>query len=567
MKHEKSLSRSAQKSKHERPTIVLKPGKLRRAVREAADALRGRAEEFMIFQRGGELVRAYRLRSRHKDRQLRRSKGSMLLEPLNATALTDVFNRVAIWMQLSKDGIRAVDCPSKVAKTYLSRTGRWHVPLLAGIISAPILREDGTVLARPGYDAQTELFFDSGQDWPVISERPTRADAENALQILRGPFSEFPFISESDCAAHIAAILSAIQRPLLKVCPIFGYSAPMQRSGKSLLAESVAVIATGKPAAATAVSGEREEMRKMITSVLREGHSIVNLDNVDHPLASPDLAKALTQTEYQDRALGTNRMLRLPTCVLWTATGNNLAFRKDLSSRALLSRIVPNMERPEERRFKIENLKEYLMEHRPQLVVAALTILRAYHVAGRPRQQVKPWGGFDDWSASIREPLVWLGLADPYETRDTVLADDPEREASLAALHALHKKFEDDEFTAKRIMRHCNAPSTLRTVMEVAAVGERHKEFDSQSLGWWLRRNRDKILGGLRLVSPGEGSGVARWQVLKVSGGHGGHGGQSPAGGVMVGCFPGLGNTPAKDGTIKRFPRFPRFPRLPRERQ
>jgi len=555
MKHEESLSRSAEKSKHERPTIRLEPGKLPRAVGQAESALRGRSEEFGIYQRGGELVRAFCLPERHDDRQVRRPKGSVLLEPLSSTALTDVVNRIAKWKQTKSEGhIRAVDCPPKIAAIYLSRTGSWHVPVLAGIISAPILREDGTILAQPGYDEESGLLLVSGEDWPAIPERPTRADAETALKILRAPFEEFPFVAEEDFAVHVACTLTAIVRRVLGACPIFGYSAPAQRSGKSLLAESVAIIATGKPAAATAISGDREEIRKMITSVLREGLPIVNLDNVEHPLSSSDLAKAITQPEYQDRALGQNRMLRLLTNVLWTATGNNLIFRGDLSSRALLSRIDARVESPESRTFQIPQLVDHIRRHRKVLVVAALTILRAYHVAGRPRQQVKPWGGFDDWSASIREPLVWLGLADPCETRTVVLTDDPDREESLAALRALHMEFEDDEFTTKRIMRHCNS-GTLRTAMEAVDVG-RHKEINSRSLGWWLRRTKDRILGGMQLKQLGKSSGVARWQVVKITSGQSGHGGQSPAGGAMVRRFPRLGNTPAKDGTIKRFPRL-----------
>jgi hypothetical protein len=332
---------------------------------------------------------------------------------------------------------------------------------LAGIISAPILREDGSILDTSGYDPATGLYLVSAEDSPRIPEQPTFADAKSAVRTLLAPFAEFPFVSDQDRSVHIACILTAIQRPLLKACPIFGYSAPTQRSGKSLLAESVAIIASGKPAAATAISGDREEIRKMITSVLREGHSIINLDNVEHPLTSPDLAKAITQSEYQDRALGTNKMLRLPTGVLWTATGNNLSFRRDLSSRALLCRIDPQMESPESRAFKIPHLGDYLKMNREDLVAAALTILRAFYIAGRPRQQVKPWGGFDDWSASIREPLVWLGLADPCETRTVVLADDPEREESRLALRALYKKFKDKEFRTKDILQSVSLSKKL----------------------------------------------------------------------------------------------------------
>ena len=145
-------------------------------------------------------------------------------------------------------------------------------------------------------------------------------------------------------------------------------------------------------------------------------------------------------------------MLRLPTGVLWTATGKNLSFRGDLSSHALQCRIDARVESPEARTFQIPHLRTFIEHNRNDLVVAALTILRAYHIAGRPRQQVKPWGGFDEWSASIREPLIWLELADPCETRTVVLADDPEREESLAAVRALYKVFRDEEFTSKRIV-------------------------------------------------------------------------------------------------------------------
>lgn len=542
-KYKNRASHSTAYFSDERPKIVLEAGRLPDATDQAEDALLHHCEQLRIFQRAGELVRIVSLPDRQVNGQLSRPKGSVQLELLSNTALTDVFNRIACWRSRKKGRI---DCPSKIASFYLSRVGSWRLPLLAGIISAPILREAGSVLEKRGYDAATGLYLVSGNDSPQIPERPTRDDAKEALKSLRLPFCQFPFVADHDFAVHIACILTAIQRPLLKACPIFGYTAPAQRSGKSLLAESVATIAMGKPAPATVISNDREEIRKMITSALREGHSIINLDNVVYPLASPDLAKAITQSEYQDRALGTNRMLRLPTSVLWTATGNNLLFRGDLSSRALLSRIDAEVESPEARTFQIPHLRDFMERNRGGLVAAALTILRAYHVAGRPRQHVKPWGGFEDWSASIREPLVWLGMADPCETRTAVQADDPEREESLTALRALNEKFGNDEFTAKRIIRHCKS-AKLRTALECVAVG-RHQEIDAVRLGWWLRRTRDRICGGLRLEVAGKQSGSNRWKIVEVPGGQGGHGGQSRGTGVMR--FVRL-----KPGTIMRFPK------------
>ncbi|MGA8010945.1 MAG: hypothetical protein WB949_00775 [Candidatus Acidiferrales bacterium] len=538
MRNRESVSDSAEKSGLERSTIVLKPGRLPVAVDQAEDALLSRCEKLRVFQRGGQLVRVISLPDQRKDRPLRRPRGSAQLELLSSTALTEILNRIAYWMRKSSGATVRVDCPPKIAAFYMSRTGSWRVPLLTGIISAPILRDDGSVLDEPGYDAATGLYLGSDEDWSRVPDQPTRSDAKASLRVLLTPFSEFPFVSDADRSVHVACVLTAIQRRLLGACPIFGYSAPAQRSGKSMLAESVAIIAMEKPAPATAISGEREEIRKMITSALCEGHSMINLDNVEHPLSSPDLAKAITQTEYQDRALGENRMLRLLTNVLWTATGNNLTFRGDLSSRALLCRIDARVESPETRTFKIPQLVDFLKTNRKHLVAAALTILRAYETAGRPRQDIKPWGGFNEWSASIREPLIWLGLADPCETRTVVLADDPEREESLSAVRALYKVFKDEEFTSKRIVDECGSRNSLKAAMLTAAAGHQ-KEIDSRSVGWWLRRVHDRILGGLRVEISRKASGVARWRVVEAPGGQSGHGGQLPV---------------ARDG-IRRFPR------------
>ena len=536
------------------PAIVLLPGQLPEAVDRAEAALLPLCERLGIFQRAGELVRVVSLPELRADAYLKRVKGTIQLESLNATVLTELFNRIAEWRRPKGRTTVTTDCPQKIASFYLSRRGSWRVPVLAGIVAVPLLKKDANLLDRPGYDEPSCLYLASELDVSSIPNRPTPDDAKAALETLTAPFAEFPFVSAQDRSVHAAAILTAIQRPLLRACPLFGYSAPTQRSGKSQLPESVAIIAVGRPAAATAVSHDEEEIRKMITSTLREGHTIVNLDNLEHSLASPSLAKAITQSEYEDRALGTNRMLRLPTNVLWTATGNNLALRGDLAKRALLCRIDPRSEAPETRTFKISNLKDHLEESRADLIAAALTILRAYELAGRPRQNVKPWGGFEYWSASIREPLVWLGMADPCETRSSVLADDPEREESLTILRALHREFENDEFTVKRIMRHCESHGRLRSAIESMVVG-RNKEIDSRKLGWWLRRNRNRITGGLRLESTGTESGSARWRIVVIDGGHEGQGVQSHRASVSASSYAGRGNIPAQDGTIKRFPR------------
>ena len=75
-------------------------------------------------------------------------------------------------------------------------------------------------------------------------------------------------------------------------------------------------------------------------------------------------------------------------------------------------------ERPEERTgFRHPNLGAWIAENRPRLQSAAMTILSAYCRAGRPAQNLTPYGSFEGWSALVRQAVVWVGMPDPCVTR------------------------------------------------------------------------------------------------------------------------------------------------------
>jgi hypothetical protein len=210
--------------------------------------------------------------------------------------------------------------------------------------------------------------------------------------------------------------------------------------------------------------------------------------------------------------------LRLPTNVLWTATGNNPTFQGDLSSRVLLCRIDSGLERPEERNFRIPNLSKLLLVNRERLITAALTILRAHHVAGRPSQKVIAWGGFEDWSRSIREPLVWLGLPDPCATRKHVVADDPEREEAAAIFAAWHDGFENKSATVKEAVELAKTDVGLHDALSAVALARHDDKLDTRRIGHWLRKWENRRVGGLQLSRDGESHHAICWRVLKPSG-------------------------------------------------
>ena len=95
-----------------------------------------------------------------------------------------------------------------------------------------------------------------------------------------------------------------------------------------------------------------------------------------------------------------------------------MAIRADTARRVCHIRLESPHERPEERTdVKRPHLLRWVTERREELLAGALTILKAYHLAGRPDFGLKPWGSFESWSALVRNALVWCGLPDPGETR------------------------------------------------------------------------------------------------------------------------------------------------------
>ena len=73
-------------------------------------------------------------------------------------------------------------------------------------------------------------------------------------------------------------------------------------------------------------------------------------------------------------------------------------------------------------------------------MAAALTLLRAFIVAGRPGlSEIEPFGRFEDWSNLVRGALIWLGEADPCNTRGMIVQQDNKREALTALMNAWQK--------------------------------------------------------------------------------------------------------------------------------
>lgn len=500
--------------RHDSRRVVRMTGGELPEVVTAAEAALFDTGDHGVYQRGGLLVRVVRMESLTIRRGFRRPAGALVIVPLETANIVDLFTR-ATRFERSKgnDEWRPIDCPDRVAKVYLARRGEWRAPSLMGIIEAPTLRPDGSILERSGYDEATGLLYAPGETtFEAVPDHPTRDTALAALERLLELLDGFPFLEESDRSVALSAILSGLVRKSLNSAPLHAFTAPKARTGKTHLADLTSLFATGRPCAVMSqnVADETEEKKRLLATLLA-GDPVVCIDNIEYPLKSPALCQALTQESITDRVLGFSRNATAPTNVLFQATGNNLRVEGDLTARTLLCRLDAGVERPEERRFDV-NLYEAVPQQRPELVPAALTILRAYHVAGRPRQALPPWGGFDEWSDWVRSSLVWLGRADPALTRRVVEQSDPVRQGLCSLLTAWKQAFGTRVVGAGEVVSETSSNEALRAVLRDVA-GNNRGEISTRRLGHYLAKHADRIEGGLVVRRAGEYQGSAQWKV------------------------------------------------------
>jgi len=494
-----------------RPSIEVREGEQPRLVEEAQSALI--ASRAGIYQRGGQLVRIVRLDDTAKMHGVERRAGSVVIVAVTKEYLTLAMARAASWSRYDgrKKKLASVNPPPGLASTLLAMSGEWRFPPLTGIIAAPTLRSDGSVLDKPGYDAASGLYADFDREaFPPIPSAPTHADAIAALGVLQDLLAEFEFSggrNGASAAAAVAAIMTACVRHTLPIAPGYGLNAHKAGSGKTTLGHTIAGIATGHDAAVMPLADDENEVRKSLLAVLMAADLIVLVDNINAPVDSAAVCAALTSQTYKDRVLGESRTVSLPTAATWLFNGNNLEFVGDLTSRILMATLDPQCEQPEARAFT-RDISAYVAQHRGELVRAVLTIPLAHMAAGAPAMDTTR-SRFRDWDRLVRLPLIWAGAADPLATQSELRTSDPIRAALVGVMTAWVEKFRHQAATVAEASnaatkcedgRHVH-PRLHEALTEIA--GERNGTINARRLGRWLAKHLRRIEGGRRFEDAG----------------------------------------------------------------
>ena len=286
-----------------RPVVRIVAGQVPRMANEAEQALIDAGAT--IYSRSGVLVRPITDIVPAADK---RATQTAKLKALTRENMAEALSLAAEFQRFNtrKDDWTTIDPPTSVVALLLAREGQWRLPRVAGVITTPTLRPDGSLLSEPGYDPATRLYLTQNEDlrMPDIPERPSRAEAERALQLLSDLLTGFPFVEPIDKAVALSCLMTPALRGALPTAPLQAINAPTPGTGKSFLIDLAATISTGRLCPVIAAGKTEEETEKRLASLLIAGVPIVSIDNVSEPIGGDFLCQFTERPLVHCRILG-----------------------------------------------------------------------------------------------------------------------------------------------------------------------------------------------------------------------------------------------------------------------
>jgi putative DNA primase/helicase len=281
------------------------------------------------------------------------------------------------------------------------------------------------------------------------------------------------------------------------------------------------VISTGK---------DEIEMEKRLGAALMTGQPLISIDNISGELGGDALCQIIERPVVDIRVLGQSKNMRIEARgTSLYATGNNFTLVGDVCRRVITINLDAGVERPELRQFDFDPIDRVLTD-RGKYIAAALTVCRAYFVAGRPDKAPK-LASFEGWSDTVRSALLWLGKDDPVKSMELARQEDPERLEQSEMLEAWSEvfgigsnyrvKLADVVLRADAMSREKEdgdlGPTYPRLNAALKVVGQRYLQKpvlpDARMLGKWLQRFKGNPVNGKKFVNLPDPKHGGQWWV------------------------------------------------------
>lgn len=436
--------------------------------------------------------------------------------------LKDFAERNAAYERPGEKGIMH-DCsiPADIISRILAKNGERNLPKLNGLLSAPTIKLDGSIIQTPGYDEASGMYLQiKGQEFPTIPDQISDEDILYSTSRLLEPFDKFAFSNSTSRSVLLAALLTAVVRSSVKTRPAFAFDAPAAGSGKTLLGSCVSALGGGTGATQPAIEDD-DELRKVFTTLLRQGTSDIFLDNVIGILDGAAINHLLTAPIYQGRILGQSETISVPNNAILLLTGNNLRIHKDLMRRVLVCRLDTGLEKPYTKHYSFCPLG-MIRADRMEFVRHALVIIKGSLERPSPNTDSN-LGSFEEWDYLVRRSILivcelikqnqaysHLELSDPIQEMLNSSGHDPESATIDLLLRSMRGLYQNEAQASRAIyeningFNYCNDTNQEYRTMAKEALDTINDDMGGKltprKFGAWLLNRKDRVINSLKLV-------------------------------------------------------------------
>ena len=368
-----------------------------------------------------------------------------------------------------------------------------YVQHLDAVSRVPILEPDGSVQHIEGYSYRTRRYHIIDDTLVALYETrpPNRAQAEDALKCLLALIEDTPFEDqERGRSCWVAYVLAIFSRHLYSRSPLFLFDGNEPGGGKTILMTMGGAIHSGKWGPVNNLPSSEEEFEKRIPQFFNRSEPFVLFDEVRH-LNGAGLKSVLTSEMMQGRVLGTNKLFHVKNTKVLAATGNNVGLEGDMRRRTIR---IGVMKPPTQVQYRIRDIESHVLDNRNDLFSAAITILQWALTTKEARPDIPVFPSFEEFSRLVREPLVLLGMPDPYIANDESVhtdADDTKEAVAdfVDALFAL-----GTEFKGSDIAEYLNDQSEPLWAYRGLFWAKSSAPLDSRTVGKVLGQHLNKHL-------------------------------------------------------------------------
>lgn len=491
-----------------KPIIMVRDGELHRVVEAMENVL---AESGQYYQSGG-LIVSVAVDPKTDDPNI---------QVVTNQVLTKEMSSLAIFMKMDKRTKSWVVCdPPQRHLNILIETNSFHYLLvLKGLARQPYFLETGELVTQPGYNKISGILAVFDQDEFQIPE-PTLKAAREALALLEELLAEFRFVADTDKAAALSAIFTAVVRVILPLAPANHVRAPVPGSGKSFLCELIGLFASPSGNKKISFPTTSEEASKVILALLITNPAVIEFDDMDSDWKPHGIInRMLTAEEITERILGVSKTATASTRTLILSSGNNVGPVRDLMRRVSTISIDPQCATPALITYQ-DNPVEKVRKNRGKYVSAVLAIIQAWRKAGSPRADVESIATYSGaWSDYCRHTLIWLGLADPAQALIDQVKYDPDSEALKALLISWYRVFGGERTTVRKVVNYIykeefsnvEKDDLKQSLYELPIIDKGY--INNSKFGWFLKKKANRIIDGYKFERC-EADGRPAWRVV-----------------------------------------------------